>query len=274
MELLIALAVGLLLVSAIYATYIFQSRSTKQEDLRMEAGQNARNSMDVLSRDVRMLGAGVPTGTCNGTLTPPDKIISATNNSIQFRFNLDAYVTQLTAQAASGSNTLPVVSSSGFAAGQLIYISDGVCWESMTLAAAPGSSTQINLPTTLSRTYSAGSSVNVVDTVSYAYDGDPLELQRTLNGGTTEALANNIDYVQFKYYDSSGTQIGSATPYTGVTLTSSQRSSARKISILVVARTSREENQKSSTVTYEDGASKTDGYHRIYLESDLQLRNM
>lgn len=266
-ELLVSMVIGLVLIAAIYGTYNFQNRVSVQEDREMEAGQNARNAIDILSRDIRMAGMGVPSAV--------EKITAATELSLTFLFNMDSITTQLTSQAASGSSTLTVVSSSGFKAGQTVYISDGTNSESsMVLASNPSSATAIGLPSVLSRNYPGGSTINAVNTMNYTYSGSPKELQRNLDSAGNEVLASNIDYVSFKYYDSSGTQIATASPYTGVTLTSAQRSTIKKIKILVVARTSKEEGTASNTVTYDDGTTQTDGYKRIWLQSDIVLRNM
>lgn len=265
-ELLVALTIGLVLIAAIYGTYNFQNRVSLEQDREMEAGQNARNGMDILSRDLRMLGTGVPSGV--------DKITVATNLSLTFLFNMDNITAQLTSQAASGTATLTVDSSSNFKAGQTVYISDGTNYESKVLAANPPSATSITLPSNLANSYPAGSTVNVVHTMKYAYDGSPKELQRNLDSGGDQALASNIDFVSFKYYDSSGNQLGAATPYTGVTLSAANRSLVKKINVQLVSKTSKEEALASNTVTYEDGTTQTDGYKRVWLQSDIVLRNM
>ena len=57
-ELMIAIAVGAFVVSALYALFVGQMRQFLYQDLQMEMHQNMRLGMDILSRTVRMAGYG------------------------------------------------------------------------------------------------------------------------------------------------------------------------------------------------------------------------
>lgn len=268
-ELMVAMIIGSIIIYGLYRTYIFQDQVMGREGGKIDAVQNARNTVDILTRDLRIVGSGVPDSVS-------DKITAANYQSITYLANFWNTSTKLSSRAVAGDTSIAVEDSTGFYSGQQIYIcSDENASSAITLNADPPNGTTIALPSALGSNYATGCTVNVIDTVTYSFSGAPKEINRTLlpantmNTGTAETLAENIDYVQFKFYNSSGTEVSSV----GSTLSQSERQSVRKIKLLVVAIPETQHNP-TSTVTYDDGSSKTDGYVRMYLESDIRLRNM
>ena len=76
-ELLIALAIAMFVVAALYGLFIMQSRQFIYQDLQMEMHQNLRFATDTIARSVRMAGFntnGEPTGW--GGITGPDDAIN------------------------------------------------------------------------------------------------------------------------------------------------------------------------------------------------------
>ncbi len=76
-ELLIAMAIALFVVGALYGIFIMQSRQFMYQDLQMQMNQNMRFATDTLSRSVRMAGFntdGAPTGW--GGITGPDDAVN------------------------------------------------------------------------------------------------------------------------------------------------------------------------------------------------------
>ncbi len=61
-ELMVALAIGLIVIGAVYRTFTTQQRSYSIQDQVAEAQQNARVGMNILMRDLRMAGYGKPEG--------------------------------------------------------------------------------------------------------------------------------------------------------------------------------------------------------------------
>jgi len=264
-ELIVSLAIGTVLLASLYRLFLFQNDVLGRQEGLMEGNQNARNAMDILTRDFRMAGLGVPSSV--------QTITSADYQSITFLVNYWNVSAQLTSQAVVGDTLLNVDSITGFATGQTVYVSDGFTYESEVLAADP-SGTQITLPAALTKTFPTGSSVNVIDTVTFDYvgtasDSNDKQIRRKLNSGASEPLASDIDYMQMKYYDAAGTQIS----VVGTPVPSAQLANIRSIKFQVVARTAKQASG-IKTVTYDDGTSNTDGYDRIYLESTVRLRNL
>jgi prepilin-type N-terminal cleavage/methylation domain-containing protein len=61
-ELVVALAIGLIVIGAVYRTFSTQQRTYTVQDQVAEAQQNARVAMSILMRDLRMAGYGKPEG--------------------------------------------------------------------------------------------------------------------------------------------------------------------------------------------------------------------
>jgi prepilin-type N-terminal cleavage/methylation domain-containing protein len=61
-ELVVALAIGLIVIGAVYRTFSSQQRTYTVQEQVAEAQQNARAAMTILMRDLRMAGYGKPGG--------------------------------------------------------------------------------------------------------------------------------------------------------------------------------------------------------------------
>jgi len=61
-ELMVALAISFIVVGAVYRTFTSQQRTYTIQDQVAEAQQNARVAMNILMRDLRMVGYGKPAG--------------------------------------------------------------------------------------------------------------------------------------------------------------------------------------------------------------------
>jgi prepilin-type N-terminal cleavage/methylation domain-containing protein len=61
-ELLVAMALSFILVGAVYGTFTSQQKAYTVQDQVAEAQQNARMAMNILVRDMRMAGHGMPDG--------------------------------------------------------------------------------------------------------------------------------------------------------------------------------------------------------------------
>ena len=61
-ELLVALVISFILIGGIYGTFTSQQKAYTIQDQVAEAQQNARMAMNILLRDIRMAGYGIPDG--------------------------------------------------------------------------------------------------------------------------------------------------------------------------------------------------------------------
>ncbi len=79
-EILIAMAVGLVVLGALYGVFTMQNKTLSNQEQIVELQQNARAAMDLLTREISMAGYN-PTN-MSGTSSP--RISAATVNSISF----------------------------------------------------------------------------------------------------------------------------------------------------------------------------------------------
>ncbi|MDI6776857.1 MAG: prepilin-type N-terminal cleavage/methylation domain-containing protein [Syntrophales bacterium] len=80
-ELLIAMAVGLVVLGAMYSVFTIQNKTFGNQEEVVEMQQNARAAMDMMTREIRMAGYN-PSGLADS------KIVSAASNSINFTLDI------------------------------------------------------------------------------------------------------------------------------------------------------------------------------------------
>ena len=76
-ELLIAMAVGLVVLAAMYSVFTIQNKTFANQEELVVMQQNARAAMDMMSREIRMAGYNP-----KGTLTPCSGTTSTTNTCV------------------------------------------------------------------------------------------------------------------------------------------------------------------------------------------------
>lgn len=93
-ELLIAMAVGLVILGAMYGLFTIQNKQLSNQDVIAEMQQNARMAMDIISRELRMAGynpSGILTR-CTGTTTTAATCVGIKNagaNTISFTVDIN-----------------------------------------------------------------------------------------------------------------------------------------------------------------------------------------
>ncbi|MDD5451649.1 MAG: prepilin-type N-terminal cleavage/methylation domain-containing protein [Desulfovibrionales bacterium] len=81
-ELLIAIAISGIVLSAVSSLFIMQNKSYSVQEQVAEMQQNARAAMDIMTREIRTAGCD-PSGSANAS------IVTATSGSINFTQDLD-----------------------------------------------------------------------------------------------------------------------------------------------------------------------------------------
>ena len=99
-ELMVALVLSFILVGAIYGTFTSQQKSYTVQDQIAEAQQNARMAMNVLMRDIRMAGYGMPDGGIT-IGSPPNR--ETYTNAIQITKNGNEQPDSITLVGAFGA---------------------------------------------------------------------------------------------------------------------------------------------------------------------------
>lgn len=97
-ELLIAMAVGMIILTAVYSVFTQQSKQFANQEVVVEMQQNARMAMDIITRDIRLAGYAPPNPSitlarCSGSLTASSTtcvgIRNASANYVSFAADLD-----------------------------------------------------------------------------------------------------------------------------------------------------------------------------------------
>ncbi|MBI3585093.1 MAG: prepilin-type N-terminal cleavage/methylation domain-containing protein [Nitrospinae bacterium] len=306
-ELLIALAIGSIVLLAAYNLFMSQKKSHELQGQLVDAEQNARAALDLLTRELRLAGSGVTRTTAT-----------------------------LISDAAAGATTLNVASSTGFSSGNTIYLinipaNNPTVAESRTITAIANNiftvaallntytafSTEIfkeetSQPPIIAAQAITAATENSITFSAVIVDGDPATdvtysflntnnadcespnigtafspCRITRNTGSgNQPLAENIDYFQIRYYDAKGWPIPNSgpplylapVPYTAVNLTETERARIRKVNIQIVAVASRDETGYTATGTYDDGTTYANrgssNRRRTLLEADILMTNM
>ncbi len=211
-EVLIAASTFLFILFAVYLVYEASRNTFARGEAKTDIQQNARMALSTMERELRMAGAGVPALSCPGPLL---RIVEARPRKIIFRVDLRNVSTTLTAQANAGSSTLTVNTTSGIAANNTIYLTDGTTCAAKTVQTVAG--VILTLTTTLATAYASGSQVFRPKDVTFNITGGQLTRDEVNPGAAPSAsppvLAQKVkDQDTFKYYDTANAEITANNP--------------------------------------------------------------
>ena len=190
-ETLIALGLTLLIMAFAWDFSSFCYKQFSQVEHQVEIQQQARIGLDMLISEIKKAGYG---------LTPAWPAFTALGpTSITFLSNLKEIQTRLTTDAFSGSNTLSVKFGNDFPTGKSILIcTENVC-EEETLN-SHGSASTLTLKNPLNHSFPSGSSVNILNRVTY-YLNQKNQLLRKVDQGGANEVANQVQTLKFVYLD-------------------------------------------------------------------------
>lgn len=179
-----------------------------QEDVA-EAQQQARAALDLMGRELSLLGFGVPEG--------DEKISKATVQEIEFLANLNAAIAYLSQEAGTAQKQLSVGyvnnkeyvdkdSQDKFEKGKTVSICTLDYCEWHTLAKNGGEET-LELNEGLSQAFSTGSTVHLVKRILYALkavDSNRFNLNRTVDNGKPAPVAEGLASMSLEYLNGTG----------------------------------------------------------------------
>ncbi|MFQ5533130.1 MAG: PilW family protein, partial [Candidatus Methylomirabilales bacterium] len=197
-EILIATGIFLVLLFGIYS--IFESSRTTHAagDARVDVQQNARLAMEITATDLRLAGYGFPPGA--GAIT------AATPTSISFWADLTNGSTILTSDVSPGDATLTVEDTGGIKVGDIIYLINGAQSEQLTVSVVgPGTNT-VAVTSGAVAAYPAGAQVTRPKLIAYSLNGGSVQKDDG-EGGGVQPLADNVQTLQFRYFDESDVEI-------------------------------------------------------------------
>ena len=262
-ELLIALVISALLIAALYRTFIGQQKTYVVQEQVVDTQQNVRVAINKMMRDIRMAGFGgvgdvlSQVGGVNGFTG--EITLTANSTTIVGGFR---QVSTLAAEAAGGQSQVTLASAadaSQFDGAAHHFISIGGT-ESNIVSSRAGATLTLSNPLKLTHkiTDQLGNPVSVpifkIQAITYlcgVSDGKPV-LQRNENtGGGAQPLAENIENIQFEYFDANG----------ALTV---NPANIRMVRATVTARTDR----------LDPDLKIGDGFRRRTIASNIYVRNM
>jgi prepilin-type N-terminal cleavage/methylation domain-containing protein len=281
-ELLIALAISGILMGALYQAYIGQQKTYTVQEQVVDMQQNTRVAIGRMMREIRMAGFGNVSyvlgltggvNTFTQAITPNINAITLVGGFTQ--------VSTLTADAAKGQSQVTLASAADanqFDTVKKRFISIGGT-ESNTVSSINGAVLALVNPLQRphNRTDALGNALSIpifkIQAITYSVvqcggkwlllrdDNTEGGLPCTDPNGDTRILADNIENLQFKYYDSSDAEI--LPPIADPT-------KIAKITLTVTARTKDSDPELKGGVGEEAGGR----YRRRVIYSNIQLRNM
>lgn len=196
-EVLISAALFALIFGAGLVLYSYTASTKIREEARTDLQQNARAAIEVLERDLYVLGYGVPKVVVPATLPA---IAAASATALSFWAEVDNVSTTLTGPN-NGSTTLPVANGATFAANDVVYVSDVNQWQrAQVTGAAPGTLQVAPLQPTAMQSFATGSAVTRPRLIAYSLNG--ATLMRDAGDGTgPQPLTTGVTGLTFAYYD-------------------------------------------------------------------------
>jgi prepilin-type N-terminal cleavage/methylation domain-containing protein len=249
-ELLLVLLISGILMAAFYRTFISQQKIYSVQEQVAEMQQNMLVAMGKMIREVRMAGYGGDILEAFGNINGFIDIITPSSNAITILLADEVGV--LAQNALKGENQLRVTHAGTIfntkkkrylcLNGQNNYLIQSV------------SSNTIDLTTPLTEDHLANETVYLIKAITYnlGYSSGKTALLRNENtDGGSQPLAENIENLQFTYFDAYGNETVSP-------------SNIRMIKVIVTTKTSLPDPQ----------LKEGEGYRRKTLTCEIKVRNI
>jgi prepilin-type N-terminal cleavage/methylation domain-containing protein len=256
-ELLIALAISSILIAAIYRIFISQQKSYVVQEQVVDMQQNMRVSISRMMSEIRMAGFGSVEAIWEGVdgvngfhqaITPGENSITVVGGFRQVRRNNGYPITV----SSTSENTITLnYSTDEFDRPSHQYISIGGV-ESSTVIQRKGR--VLTLANTLRLNHSKDTPIFKIQAITYTVgknDGKSILRRNENTGGGGQPVAENIEDLQFEYFDANGNP-------------TTFPADIRMVKVKVTARTDRLDPQLKGG----------DGYRRRQIASNISIRNM
>lgn len=247
-ELLIALALGSILTAVLYRAFISQQKNYTVQDQVAEMQQNVRIAHGQMVREIRMAGYGGDTLSIFGNVNGFTNIITPASDAITII--LADEVGALKEKALKGAQQLKLTNANIFNTDKKKYL----CLNGLNNYSVKNVSEDIIvLEAPLKEDHPMHEPVYLVKAISYYIGlsgGKPILRRNENTGGGGQPLAENIEVLEFGYFDATGNV--TANP-----------ADIRMVRITVTAKTN------TSDPEHKEG----DGYRRRTLSSNIKVRN-
>lgn len=168
-EVIVALVLGSTVAVAAVGGYIFASGSWQEQRQRLETQQNLRAAIDLLSRELRLAGACLPTAG-PADIRPLTGADNGTTDTITARANVRCAIGSLTGDVAAGATVLTLDTVAEFVAGMQIYLlhGDTTTGEYARVDSVDQAANTLTLQTPLAGAYPRDSSVYGAEAQTFA----------------------------------------------------------------------------------------------------------
>jgi len=292
-ELLVAMAIALVVLGAIFYTFKSQQDSYLVQSEVAAAQQNVRAAMHLISRDIQMAGYYTNFETATITMDWDDQggdetirpLIYARDNITAMgdgiRDNTDLIVI-VKASMENGRQLVGGELASGGTASDTLRNAGSLTTDKYALLVkedlsraeffrVTNNSGTINLSKTLFESYSEGDWIFRADIIIYYVNDDPqhpsLMRQNLGNNEAAQVVAEDIDNIQFRYLDKDGNLVNSGFNERHV----------RGVEISLLSRTRNPIRGYSDPDTYSIGnvnLTPSDAYRRRILKALIKTRNI
>jgi prepilin-type N-terminal cleavage/methylation domain-containing protein len=283
LELLVAIFLGALVVTAVYSLFVMQNKSFINQNVVSDMQQNVRMTMNILSSEFRMAGFGfsingdyktTAAATPSYAITPTNSTSGPDSVNLQYGINPSVLTSAL---ASSTTSPMSVSSISGFAQNDFVIVSDGQNASRLQISATPTGNTipfttvsPSNFPT---GGFGVGSRVYKLREVEYRVSNNVLQSREKIHSvwQAWQDVANNIEDLQLAYQGidtPSGTWLDNPSPVNRTTITDVQ--------INILARGGIEDLQFTGQrpLLRDHPAGSTDHFRRRPLTSTIRMRNL
>ena len=283
-ELLVALGLSLLVVSAVYGLFNSQNAVYMNQNRVTEMQQNARMALNLLASEFRMAGFGFSMSgdysVAGGTVyavTPTNSTNGPDSVTIRYGMNPTPNTTVSLTSAMANSNTgaaLIVSSTTGFAVNDYIIISDGQNAARLQVTGINSGTNTLsyaNVTPNIFPTggFAIGSAVYKLRQISYRVSSNVLQYQT--DGVNWKDGVNNIEDLQLAYQGTTtptGTWLDNPSPVNQTTTTSTQ------INIVAIPGDIDSNFTGQRPALRDRAAGSADHYRRRVLTSTIMIRNL
>ncbi len=161
-EVLIAISLFAILMTAGMTSLVTQMRRHASETLTAETLHAARLALDVMADQLALAGFGVPRAMLP-SVAP--MLLTTEARKLSFWTSVNATHTFLTAASAFNSSAITVLSATGLKVGGSLFVTDASNWYFGTVASLKGNTVQLKTP--LSYNFAAGAQVAAVEKVTF-----------------------------------------------------------------------------------------------------------
>lgn len=200
-ELLITMSIFIFATLTFSRFFIAEHHIYAVQEANTEMQQTLRNILNILSSELMLTGYGLPSQINSITIFKKEEL--------EFRTNLRDVTSSLVSAADPEQIIMNISEGTGsaFKKDDIIVICDNIavnrCEEHKL--SQNGTNNSLTLASGINGAFPAGSRINLINTISYRYNKTRREIQRKIDRGTWESIAENIpaEGVIFSYKDKS-----------------------------------------------------------------------